>query len=291
MLRQSDVSVLALMGSLVLLQQFPLAHDRLGEQIAAVSAQIARDPANPVLFQKRGELLREVREYQQALADLDHAASLDPAMATVDLVRARLFLDADKPQAAVDAASRFLARQPGHVAALITRGRARAKLGRAVAAAIDFTHALNAQPLPDVYIERARVILVSGNGAIDEALRGLDEGIGRLGPIVTLELEAIDLELRMTRYDAALARLDRVSIQAARKESWLARRGDILASAGRVDEARSAYRAALASALSLPPWTQHTQASLALIDRLHADLAHRGVAPASPAEGRSKGLP
>jgi predicted Zn-dependent protease len=280
------------MGSLVvLLQQFPIAHIGLGDQIAAVSAQIARDPANPVLFQKRGELFREAREYQQALADLDRAASLDPAMATVDLVRARLFLDAGKPQAAVDAASRFLARQPGHVAALITRGRARAKLGRAGAAALDFTHALDAQPLPDLYIERARVILASGNRALDEALRSLDEGIGRLGPIVTLELEAIDLELRMTRYDAALARLDRVSIQAARKESWLARRGEILASAGRVDEARSAYRAALASALSLPPWIQHTQASLALIDRLHAGLARLGAAPASLARGHSKGLP
>ena len=129
---------------------------------------------------------------------------------------------------------------------------------------------LEGQPQPDLYIERARIAMTTGP---DAALHGLDDGIRRLGPIVTLELEAIDIELRLARYDAALSRLDRVSAQAARKESWLARRGAILEAAGRLDDARSAYQAALAAAQSRPAWTQQTAASSELIDRLRSDVA------------------
>ena len=53
---------------------------------------------------------------------------------------------------------------------------------------------------------------------IDEALRGLDEGINQLGPVVTLQLLAIDLELRRKSYDAALTRLDLIAAESERKE-------------------------------------------------------------------------
>jgi tetratricopeptide (TPR) repeat protein len=279
--RRRRCAVLAFASALFLLEQFPAAHDGLAEQIAAVSAQIAASPASPELFVKRGELYRATRQYQQALADLDRAARLDPTFAAADLVRTYVCLDIGDSRSAADAATRFLTRQPGHVGALVARARALAKLGRAEDAAADFTRALEAQPQPDLYIERARVAATAGPAAIEAALRGLDDGIRRLGPIVTLELEAIDIELRLAHYDAALARLDRVSAQAARKESWLARRGAILESAGRLDEARSTYESALAAARSLPAWTQQTAASSALIVRLRTDLARLAPGPST----------
>jgi tetratricopeptide (TPR) repeat protein len=263
--------VLAFASALVLVQQV-LAHGGLAAQIAALTAQIASSPTSPELFVQRGELYRATRQYQHALADLDRATRLDPRLAAADLLRSHVFLDIGDPRSAADAATRVLTRQPGHGGALVARARALAQLGRLRDAAIDFTRALEARPHPDVYIERARVVVTGGPGAIEEALRGLDDGIRRLGPIVTLELEAIDIELRRAHYDAALTRLDRVSAQAARKESWLARRGAILESAGRFDEARATYQAALAAADNLPAWTQQTAASSALIERLRTDL-------------------
>jgi len=82
---------------------------------------------------------------------------------------------------------------------------------------------------------------------------GLDEGIQKLGPLVTLQLTAIDLELRRRNYDAALARLDGITSQSERKETWLVRRGEILKLAGRQEEARAAFNAALVAIESLPP--------------------------------------
>jgi tetratricopeptide (TPR) repeat protein len=267
------LTIIAIAGALALMQGSAHAHERLAEQIAQVSAQIARSSANAELLVRRAELYRAAREYQQALADLNRASVIDPTMAATDLVRAHVCLDMRDPAAAADSASRFLARRAGDADALIVRGRALAILGRGRDAAADFTRALEASPMPDLYIERARVTAHSGGKGVADALQGLDEGIGRLGPLVTLETEAIDLEIKLTRYDAALTRLERLSAQSARQESWLVRRGEILELAGRVEEARSTYRAALAAATALPDWIRRTPASSALVERLHAEIA------------------
>jgi predicted Zn-dependent protease len=89
-------------------------------------------------------------------------------------------------------------------------------------------------------------------GKVDLALDGLDEGLERLGQPVTLQLYAIELELRQDRYDQALARLDRIAARSPRKESWLIRRGEILELAGWPADAKQAYIDALAAIDSLP---------------------------------------
>ena len=248
------------------------AHDGLAARIAALSAQIAQSPSSPSLYITRAELYRENRQWTDALADLERAERIDPTIAISNLVRAHVNLDRRNWQAAVDAASRFLARQPDHADAHVIRARAYARLGRRQPAAADFTSALAVRALPDIYIERARVQAQGSHASLEQAVQGLDEGIGRLGAIVTLELEAIDLELRLSRHDAALARLDRVTTRAPRKDSWLARRGAILERAGRPDQALAAYRAALDALSRQSERIQQTRASVTLAAELRADI-------------------
>jgi tetratricopeptide (TPR) repeat protein len=201
--------------------------------------------------------------------------ALDPTVAAVDLVRAQVLFGAGQQRAAVEAASHFLTKQPRHADALIVRGRARVAIGHTRDAVGDFTKALDLRPAPDLYVERARVMPKSRAAEIEAVLRGLDAGIEQFGSLVTLELEAIHLERRLKRYDAALRRLDRASALAARKDPWLARRGEILEQAGRIDEARTAYNAALAAMASVPAARQ-TRASSVLIARLRASLERLG---------------
>jgi predicted negative regulator of RcsB-dependent stress response len=103
-------------------------------------------------------------------------------------------------------------------------------------------------------------------------LIGLDEGIKRLGPLVTLQLTAIDLELRRRNYNAALARLDEITSQSDRKETWLVRRGEILKLAGRQEEARAAFNAALVAIESLPPQRRQSRAVTTLQLRARSAL-------------------
>ncbi len=103
---------------------------------------------------------------------------------------------------------------------------------------------------------------------MDEAVRGLDEGIQKLGPAITLQLYAIDLELKKNQFDAALIRLEQITAKASRKETWLARRGDIQEKAGRVDQALVAYASALEAIQKLPAHRQSTQAMTQLKARV-----------------------
>ncbi len=258
---------------LALIPSFALAHEGLHEQIEAITAKIKRDPKNAALYLQRGELYRLHREWSRAAADYDRASRLQPALTIVDLGRGKMLLEARRLRQAKFVLDRFLRQQPRNVEGLVTRGRVLARIGSRLDAANDFTKALASAPAPEpeLYLERAQV-LAGDERYIKEALRGLDEGVKQLGPLVTLELAAIDLELRASNYDAALTRLDVITAQSERKETWLVRRGEILKSAGRHDEARKAFSAALVAIESLSPQHRQSRAMTALQLRARSAL-------------------
>lgn len=248
------------------------AHGDLREQIAAVSARLQVDPRNANLYLKRAELYRGLGEWDLALADYDRSAAANPRLTVVDLARGKTLVEAGRAEQARPSLDRFLARQPDHWEGLIARARMWVKLGRLPFAIEDYNRGIAraAAARAEYFLERARA--QAGDGRVEEALRGLDEGVRRLGPLVTLEVYGIELELKQKRYDAALARLDRITGQADRKDSWLARRGEILEQAGRREEARRSYRAALAAIDSLPAARRNVPATTELERRLKGEL-------------------
>jgi tetratricopeptide (TPR) repeat protein len=249
------------------------AHEGLHEQIAAITAKIKRDPKNASLYLQRGELHHLHHDWRRASADYDRAERLQPDLTTVALARGKMFADSGQLQRAKLTLDRFLSRQPNHYDGLITRARVLAKLGARMDAAKDFSQALSLSsvPEPELYLERANVVAADVS-QLAEALRGLDEGINKLGPLVTLQLAAIDLELRRKNYDGALVRLDQIIAQSQRKESWLVRRGEILKLAGRDEEARAAFNAALTAIESLPPAHRQSRSVTALELRVRSAL-------------------
>jgi len=256
---------------LTLLSPFARAHEGLHEQIEAVTVKIRRDPKNASLYLQRGELHRLHRDWRRAVADYDRAGRLQPNLTIVDLGRGKMLFESRRLQHAKVVLDRFLSRQPDHVEGFITRARVLAKMGDRVEAAQDFTQALTSTPEPELYLERAQV-LAEDERHIEEALRGLDEGIHRLAPLVTLQLLAIDLESRRKNYDAALSRLDLIAAQSERKEMWLVRRAEILRNAGRIYEARATFKAALVAIEALPPDRRQNRAVTALQLRARSGL-------------------
>ncbi|HEY8228756.1 MAG TPA: tetratricopeptide repeat protein [Pyrinomonadaceae bacterium] len=271
--RKTPGFLMGLVICLALLPSFVLAHEGLHEQIEAVTAKIKRDPKNASLYLQRGELHRLHRDWIRAAADYDRAKSLQPSLTIVDLARGKMLFESRRLQQAKFVLDRFLRRQPNHVEGLVTRARVLSRIGARVQAAQDFTQALALAPTPEpeIYLERAKA-LAGDKRYFEEALRGLDEGIKRLGPVVTMQLAAIDLELSRRNYDSALTRLDVIAAQSERKEMWLIQRGEILRSAGRIEEARAAFNAALVAIDSLPPERRQTRAVIALQLRAQSGL-------------------
>ena len=248
------------------------AHGDLHERIANVTSEIGHNPTNARLFLVRGELQREHEDWPAAEADFARAEKLDPQLAAADLCRARLLTDSGKLAAARAKFDQYLVRCPKDGPALVARARLLVRLGERNLAAADFTRALAliGEPQPEFFLERAQAQVADGQ--VDAALRGLDEGMKVLGPIVTLQLYAIDLELGLKHFDAALGRLQTVIEQSPRKENWLVRRAEIQVAAGKLAEARESYQSALAAIEELPARLQNSDAMMQLSGRVNGAL-------------------
>lgn len=265
-------------------------HADLLLQIEDLTGQIQRNPTNAELYLRRGELRRAHLEWEEAASDYDKAQSLDPEFDAVILARGRLFLDSGWTLSAKACLDLYLSRVPNNAAALTTRAQILTRLQLRVAAAQDYTRAiaLSPEPGPELFIDRAQVLNGEGPAYVAEALKGLDEGVRRLGPLVTLELFAIDLELRQKNFDGAIGRLEKVAEKSPRKETWLMRRGEILRQAGRTSEAKQSFQAALAALDTLPPTRRNVPAMLELQRRIRTELEKLNSVPdaAGPPGGR-----
>ena len=97
------------------------------------------------------------------------------------------------------------------------------------------------------------------------------------------QMLAIELETHAGKWDAALARVAGIEADARRKEIWIDRRGNILAAAGRKEEARREYQRALAYIASLPPKSRSVRATAGLAGSLRRKLAAQDAAVSSQA--------
>lgn len=254
-----------------------LAHPGIDEQIADINARLADDPDDGALYLRRGELHRIHRDWAKAEADYRRALALDPELTVAHFCLARMKLQSGHPQEALAPVERFISRRPHDTEGLVVRGRVLAALGKHLDAARSFTLALQSlkegQPAkPEYYLERAQALVAAGARHWPAALRGLDKGLARLGRPVTLESYAIDIEMMAKRYDDALSRLDRMYDGIPRRETWLFKRGEILETAGRLDQARAAYLQALEAIDALPPNRRRNRAVTGLEDQTREAL-------------------
>lgn len=268
---------LALLAMLLTLPQLMHAHGDLDVQIDEVSAEIDARPTDAQLYLKRAELYRNVEHFLFASDDLEQAEKLDPALPLVHLARARNFLEWGKPTEGLPEVERYLEAKPeGQLATLAheVRGHLLAAVNRPQEAADEFSLAISsaASPTPDLYMYRVAAYEAAGEQNLPSALASLEEGVARLGPIVSLMQPALELEIRLHRYDAALARIDRLSATLPRAEAWLARRGEVHLLAGDRDQARASFEQALERLAALSPRQRDTQATQQLEQQIRREL-------------------
>jgi hypothetical protein len=186
----------------------PGVHEELREMDELPHQETAR------YFVQRGELHRLEHEFADARANYDRAARIDPDYPPLALARAAVLLDTGDPAACDAALVRFLDTHPLDTEALELRSRARAGLARFEEAAADLaTLSREADRVtPDLYHQQASWLIAAGPAHWDEALEALEQGIERLGPIVSLETDAAEVESRLGRFEDARRRVDRMAL-------------------------------------------------------------------------------
>jgi len=236
---------------------------------------IEEHPESAQLYFNRGELHLQHDDYDAALADFERVLQIDPSMSGAQVARALALQKGGWHRAARVVLNVYLKQHPKDQKALLTRARALAAIGEHLMAAQDFSAALKiASDLkPDFFIEMAGEYALAGDAYFNDALLAVDLGVERFGPLITLELVAIDLELKLGKVDRALDRLGLVMEQSQRKERYLIRRGEILENADRFDEAKTAYESGLVAIRMLPHRHRVTKSTAALESEARKALA------------------
>lgn len=249
------------------------AHGTHSTLLARVDERLAAQPSSGDLWYQRGVLEFEHEDWAAAAVDFEKAQRHAPGKFPVLWWQGRILDQQGNFTDAKSALDRFLAETPGHWGGLASRARVEAKLGRHKESLDDFRAALAANPeaQPDGVNEVAQAL--AHNGLTDEAVRVLEAGMKRLGPIPSLQLKVLEMEVAAGRCDSALSRLDAMQRSAPRPEPWMEKRASILAQAGRPGESRAAWQALVSHLRSLPANERDSHAMARLAERARQALA------------------
>jgi tetratricopeptide (TPR) repeat protein len=179
--------------------------------------------------------------------------ALEPHLDVIHLLRSRAYFALARREEARTEALRFLALVPASVRGWSHLAAVESALGDRDAALAAFARyfALAQQPLPEDYLARAE--LLRSTGDFEGALRGLDEGVARLGPLTSLLARELELERQRADPAGALAIVDRLIAASPQDERWLIARAETLARLGRAEEAGSALELARTALAARPP--------------------------------------
>ena len=249
-----------------------LAHGAHSFLMLRVDERLAREPENADLWFQRAVLEFEHEDWNSAATDFAKVEQYAPGKFPVLWWQGRVLDNQGKPAEAKIALDAFLAATPDHSGALTSRGRVFAKLGDNDASLADFRAALARcpDPQPDLILEVAEAL--ADHGFARESVTVLEAGIMRLGPVPSLQLKILDVEVDAGEYAAALARLGAMQASASRPEPWMEKRASILAEAGRIDESRAAWRSLISHLNSLPASERDSHAMIHFSERAHQAL-------------------
>jgi tetratricopeptide (TPR) repeat protein len=240
--------------------------------MTALTVAVETNPSDPLLRFELANLHGQHGDLELALQNLDRVDALAPGKFLTDLLRGDAFLVAGQFTKAKEALDRQLVSHPENARAWLIQARVERQLGHDTACLTDYREAFKRTPSPDPDIVQEVADALATRGCQSEAAKVLATGIEKLGKIPSLVLRALDLELAMKNFDAALRRVEEAQHDAPRPEPWMARRAAILEQAGRLDESRAAWKA-LAEHLSSLPDQERTSRAMTTI----ADEAHRAL--------------
>lgn len=245
------------------------AHGTHSSLMTLIDRRIAENPEDGKLWYQRALLEFEHEDWSGTWSDLEKVEQYAPGEFPTAWIKGQLLDIGGKPTEAKSMLDGFLAASPKHWGALASRARVEMKLGMTAESLDDFRAALanHRDAQPDLVQEVAQAL--AANGHADEAVCVLEAGLSRLGPIPSLELRILKTEADSGRFDAALARLDKIQREALRPEPWMEKRASLLAEAGRMNESRAVWKSLIQHLNGLPASERSSHAMTLAAERAY----------------------
>ncbi len=259
-----------------------LGHGGFHERLAQLAVALEKSPNDPALHFELADVNGQHGDWQMALLNLDRVEELAPGKFPTSLLRGQAWLTGGQPGKAKTALDALLVGQPEHARGRLLRARAAQRLGDAAGSLADYREALRRTPAPDPDLLQETAGALAAGGFPEEAVRVLAAGMEKLGPIPSLVLRAMEVEIATGNFDAALARVEALRKSAPRPEPWMARRASVLAQAGRIEESRVAWQALVTHLEALPNLERGSHAMSKLAeDARHALASLANLTPSA----------
>lgn len=227
-------------------------HGAYHEELERANEEIAAHPEDGQLWYRRGFLNVLHGAWESALVDLEKADRLAPGKFATNWLRGQALTTAGQYAAAKAVLNDFITQYPDHGGALASRARALVQLKEHTAALADYRAALIKTPNAEPDLVQEVVDALISQQQNEEAADLLEVHLKRLGNSPGLVMKALEMEVVLGRYDAALTRVDVLQQTAPRPEPWMAKRASVLAQAGRIHESQAAWQALITHIQALP---------------------------------------
>jgi tetratricopeptide (TPR) repeat protein len=259
-------------------------HGAYHDVVAALATKLKSNPDDAAIRYKLAVAHAGHDEWQACLKEIDLVESLAPGVYPTGYLRGLSLHIGGKEQEAKDALDVFLAKSPEHSKALATRGRVLLKLDLSAAAVADFENALKHASPPDSELVTDLAVTYKELDRAKDGSRVIDENLDKAGNTTALLLCALRIETDSALWDSALGRIDALQKSAPRPEPWMARRAELLQTAGRPEESRAAWTALRAQLLSLPNLERGTPLLGSILAQSEKALGNESQSPviASP---------
>ncbi len=254
------------------------AHGPFHEEIQALTLELQSRPGDGPLLARRCDIQRAHALWPDAMTDLVQLERLSPADPTNGLRRGVILLGQGKAEEALPHLGRWVREHPDGLEERLALAQACMGARQWSNAVREFSIVLASpsESRVQLFLDRAQCQQQAGDPAAN-ILKGLDEGIARIGPSPQLLRQAAEVELGRGAVEAAVARIGVLADRSARKERWLFEQGELFRRGGRLQDARRCYSNAIVALDALPPKFQRSLLSVELRRELEGRLGEGAV--------------
>jgi tetratricopeptide (TPR) repeat protein len=228
------------------------AHAGHDEQLLRINRAIEQQPDDQALYIRRGSIYSENRQFDDAIANFEHAEQLGPAV-LVAFERGILYYRMGDFERATEYFDQYLEQFPQAAHGYEYRAWAARDTGnyqQAIADLNSYFDLLEA-PHPGNYIAAANML--HDMQQTGQALQLLDKGMEKIGLTPQLQRRAIELELERGQVSNAIARQDSLRKPLNANPLWKLQMAELLLQDNRDEEARKMAQQAETELLELRP--------------------------------------
>ena len=240
------------------------AHGDIELQIEMMDQEIEANISKGSLYLKRAELQRRHLSWELAVADYSRAEKHGISAQELNFFRGRMYLEAEQYESAISYLDASLKAQPNHVPALIERAKIPIRPISNSIQDLDKAIDLSSAPTPDLFLNRAKLVLAADPEQFQDAISGLQEGIIQIGPVVSLIEFAVDQCALRLQWELAMQIIEYLPPILKQSPKWLLKKGLIHWELRNYKVATDLYSAALAKIEELPAARSNSSAILLL---------------------------